>query len=53
VAEAQGDARSAGEARVEVRALAGLVGELDPVTAGASGRGAVRRALWAAEKKRR
>jgi tetratricopeptide (TPR) repeat protein len=53
VAEAQGDPRVAAEARTEVRALAGLVGEIDPVTAGASGRGPVRRALWVAEKKRR
>jgi tetratricopeptide (TPR) repeat protein len=53
VAEAQGDKRAAGEARVEARALAGLVGEVDPVTAGASGRGPVRRALWAADKRRR
>jgi tetratricopeptide (TPR) repeat protein len=48
LAEAQGDARDAGEARAEARALAGLVGEVDPVTAGSRGRGAVRRALWAA-----
>jgi tetratricopeptide (TPR) repeat protein len=53
VAEAQGDKHAAGDARVEARALAGLVAEADPVSAGASGRGPVRRALWAAEKKRR
>ncbi len=52
LAEASGDARAAGEARTEARALAGLVAEIDPVTAGASGRGVVRRALWAAVKKR-
>jgi tetratricopeptide (TPR) repeat protein len=53
LAEAQGDKRAAGDARVEARALVGLVGDVDPVTAGGSGRGSVRRALWAAEKKRR
>jgi tetratricopeptide (TPR) repeat protein len=52
LAEAQGDGRAAGEARAEARALVGLVGEVDPVTAGGSGRGAVRRALWAATRRR-
>jgi tetratricopeptide (TPR) repeat protein len=51
-AEAVGDKRGAGEARAEVAALEGLVGEADPVAAGRSARGAVRRALWAAERKR-
>lgn len=50
--EAQGDARDAGEARALARALVGLVGEVDPVTAGGNGRGAVRRALWAATRRR-
>ncbi len=52
VAAALGDARASAEARAEARALAGLVGEIDPVTAGGSGRGAVRRALWAAARRR-
>jgi tetratricopeptide (TPR) repeat protein len=52
VAEAQGDQRGAGEARAEATALAWLVGEVDPVTAGGQNRGVVRRALWAADRKR-
>jgi tetratricopeptide (TPR) repeat protein len=52
VAEAQGDRRGASDARAEARALAGLVREADPVVAGGRGRGAVRRALWAADRQR-
>ncbi len=52
LAEAQGDTRAERDARGEARALAGLVGELDPVSAGATGRGAVRRALWAFTRRR-
>ncbi len=52
LAEAKGDARDAGEALALARALMGLVGEVDPVTAGGSGRGLVRRALWAATRRR-
>ena len=53
VAEAQGDPRAAAEASVEIRALTSLVCEIDTLTAGARGRGPVRRALWVAEKTRR
>jgi tetratricopeptide (TPR) repeat protein len=45
LAEAQQDAAAAAEARVRVKALALLVGDADPVTAGRTGRGPVRRAL--------
>ena len=41
----QGDARAATDARVRVRALALLIGEVDPVIAGARERGFVRSAL--------
>lgn len=41
----QGDARAGAEARVTVRALTLLVGDADPVLAGAAGRGPVRAAL--------
>jgi tetratricopeptide (TPR) repeat protein len=51
-AEALGDDRAAREARVEVKALAGLVGEVDPVMAGKTSRGVVRRALWTVDRKR-
>lgn len=44
---ADGDPRALAEARVRSRALGLLVGEMDPVTAGAIGRGPVRRALAA------
>jgi tetratricopeptide (TPR) repeat protein len=53
MAEAQGDTRAAAEARVGVRALATLVGEVDPVSAGKSGRGVVRRAIWLLASRRR
>jgi tetratricopeptide (TPR) repeat protein len=52
LAEEQGDARAAADARLEARALAALVGEIDPVAAGSSGRGPVRRALWKAMRRR-
>lgn len=52
VAEAQGDAAAAAEARVRAKALALLVGEADPVTAGRAGRGPVRKALAAVGKRR-
>jgi tetratricopeptide (TPR) repeat protein len=45
VADAQKDAASAGKARIRARALAMLVGDADPVTAGKNGRGAVRSAI--------
>jgi tetratricopeptide (TPR) repeat protein len=53
LADAEGDAHAATEARVEIRALTSLVGEVDPVTAGATGRGVVRRAIAVMEKRRR
>jgi tetratricopeptide (TPR) repeat protein len=43
--DANRDARAAAEARVATRALAALVADADPVTAGISQRGEVRRAL--------
>jgi tetratricopeptide (TPR) repeat protein len=46
LAEAQQDGRAASEARVGARALALLVGDADPVSAGQHGRGPVRHALW-------
>lgn len=52
VADAQRDAAAAGEARVKARALGLLVGEIDPVTAGRAGRGAVRSALSAGARRR-
>jgi tetratricopeptide (TPR) repeat protein len=45
LADDSGSARALAEARQKVRALAILVGEVDPVVAGVSQRGAVRRAL--------
>jgi tetratricopeptide (TPR) repeat protein len=45
VAEAQQDAAAAAEAKLKAKALALLVGEADPVTAGRTGRGPVRNAL--------
>lgn len=53
VAEAQQDARAAAEASVGARALAALVGEADPVSAGRTGRGVVRRAIWLTATRRR
>ena len=47
LAEEQHDARAAAEARVGSKALALIVAEADPVTAGKTGRGEARRALWA------
>ena len=44
--EAVGDARAIAEAKAATAALEKLVGALDPVLAGAQGRGTVRRALW-------
>jgi hypothetical protein len=52
VAEAQGDVAAATEARVRAKALALLVGEADPVTAGRAGRGPVRNALALGARKR-
>ncbi|MFT3772196.1 MAG: tetratricopeptide repeat protein [Minicystis sp.] len=52
VAEAQQDAAALTEAKVRVKALSLLVAEADPVTAGRSGRGAVRSALALAGKRR-
>lgn len=52
IADAQGDAAAAKAARVTVRALSLIVGDLDPVIAGASGRGRVRSALGAYAKRR-
>ena len=52
LAEAQHDAAAAARARTEVKALALLVGEADPVTAGRAGRGAVRHALWWVARRR-
>ncbi|APR77712.1 Transglutaminase-like enzyme, putative cysteine protease [Minicystis rosea] len=45
LAEAQADTATAAEAKVRVKALTLLVAEVDPVTAGRSGRGPVRNAL--------
>lgn len=45
VATAAGDTASAERARLQTRALAKLLGDLDPVVAGADDRGDVRRAL--------
>jgi tetratricopeptide (TPR) repeat protein len=54
VAEEAGDAKVVGEAKVSARALALLVGGVDPVMAGGigSGRGAVRSALSAVARRR-
>ena len=52
LAEAQQDGRGASEARVGARALALLVGDVDPVSAGQRGRGAVRHALWLGARRR-
>ena len=52
IAEAAGDAQAARGARLQARALASLVGAIDPVTAGATGRGAVRQALAALARRR-
>lgn len=51
-AEVHHDAAAAGEARIKVKALSLLVGELDPVVAGKAGRGAVRHALWLGARRR-
>jgi tetratricopeptide (TPR) repeat protein len=50
LAEGLGDAASIAQARLEVRALAGIVAEADPVSLGARGRGPVRHALWAVDQ---
>jgi tetratricopeptide (TPR) repeat protein len=52
LADDQRDARAAAEARVGSKALALLVGDADPVTAGKTGRGEARRALWAWTRRR-
>jgi len=52
LAEARRDARAAAEAKVTIGALALLLAEVDPVAAGAAGRGAVRRALALAARRR-
>ena len=52
VADAQHDVAAAAEAKVRAKALAMLVGEIDPVTAGKRGRGPVRHALWLGTKRR-
>lgn len=52
LAEEQQDGRAASEARVGARALAMLVGEADPVSAGQRGRGPVRHALWLAARRK-
>ena len=52
VAEESGDEKAAAEARVSARALSLLVGAVDPVVAGGSGRGGVRRALAGFSRKR-
>jgi tetratricopeptide (TPR) repeat protein len=52
VAEAAGDGKVAGEAKVSARALSLLVGAVDPVVAGGSGRGAVRSALAGMARRR-
>jgi tetratricopeptide (TPR) repeat protein len=52
LADEQHDARAAAEARVGSKALALIVAEADPVTAGRSGRGEARRALWAWTQRR-
>ena len=52
VAEEGGEVKVAGEARVSARALSILVGAVDPVIAGGSGRGGVRRALAGLARRR-
>ena len=52
IAEAGGEAQIAGEARVSGRAIALLLGAVDPVAAGSVGRGPVRSALAAAARRR-
>src|SRR5262249_55095206 len=52
LAEAPGDATAAAEAKVRAKALALLVGEVDPVTAGRVGRGPVRAALALGARRR-
>ena len=46
LADDRGDTRALADARRKARALALLVGDVDPVTAGATRRGVVRRALF-------
>jgi tetratricopeptide (TPR) repeat protein len=52
MAEEGGDAKVASEARVSARALSLLVGAVDPVIAGGTERGAVRRALARSARRR-
>ncbi len=52
IAEAAGETQIAGEARVSGRALSLLLGAVDPVAAGAVGRGPVRSALAATARRR-
>jgi tetratricopeptide (TPR) repeat protein len=52
VAEEAGETKVVGEAKVSARALSLLVGAVDPVVAGARGRGAVRNALAGLARRR-
>ncbi len=52
IAEAAGETQIAGEARLSGRALSLLLGAVDPVAAGAVGRGPVRSALAATARRR-
>ena len=52
LAEAAGDVKGAAEAKVSARAVGLLVGSVDPVMAGGSGRGAVRSALAGISRRR-
>jgi hypothetical protein len=52
LSDLQRDGRAGAEARVTLRALALLVGSVDPVAAGAAGRGLVRSALALHAKRR-
>lgn len=52
LAEAEGDARGAAQAKAMMTALARLVAEVDPVRAGERDRGAVRRAIALADRRR-
>jgi tetratricopeptide (TPR) repeat protein len=53
LAEAEGDAAALAEARTRSKALAMLIGEVDPVTAGARERGPVRRAIAMQARRKR
>jgi tetratricopeptide (TPR) repeat protein len=52
IAEASGEAQVAREAQLRARALSLLVGAVDPVVAGGSGRGVVRKALAVFSRRR-